>query len=55
MFFAMRMIKHWARLFREVVGYHAWRHLKEVGWCSEQPDLAEGIPLHCRGVGLGDF
>ena len=25
------------------------------GWDSEQPDLAVGVPVHCRGVGLDDF
>lgn len=32
--------------------YHAWKHLMEVGWSFEQPDLVEGNPAHCRGVGL---
>jgi len=22
---------------------------------AEQPDLAVGVPVHCRGVGLGDL
>ena len=25
----------------------------QAGWGSEQPDVAVGIPVHCRGVGLG--
>ena len=24
----------------------------QVGWDSEQPDLVEDVPAHCRGVGL---
>jgi len=27
----------------------------QVGQGSEQPDLVEDVPAHCRGVGLGDF
>ena len=27
----------------------------QVGQDSEQPDLAEDVPAHCRGVGLGDL
>jgi len=27
----------------------------QAGWGSEQPDLAVGVPVHCRGVGLGDL
>jgi len=27
----------------------------QVGGGSEQPDLAEGVPAHCRGVGLDDL
>ena len=26
-----------------------------VGWGSEQPDLVEDVPAHCRGVGLDDL
>jgi len=26
-----------------------------AGWCSEQPDLVEGVIVHCRGVGLYDL
>ena len=24
----------------------------QAGWGSEQPNLAVGVPVHCRGVGL---
>jgi len=27
----------------------------QVGWGSEQPDPAIGVPVHCRGVGLDDL
>ena len=27
----------------------------QAGWSSMQPDLAVGVPVHCRGVGLDDF
>ena len=27
----------------------------QVGQASEQPDLVEDVPAHCRGVGLGDL
>ena len=27
----------------------------QVGWGSEQPDLVEDVPAHCRGVRLDDL
>jgi len=27
----------------------------QVGWGSEQPDLVEDVPAHCRGVAQEDF
>ena len=27
----------------------------QAGWSSMQPDLAVGVPVHCRGAGLDDF
>jgi len=24
----------------------------QAGWGSEQPDLAVGVPVHCKGFGL---
>lgn len=27
----------------------------QAGQVSEQPDLAVGVPLHCRGVGRDDL
>ena len=26
-----------------------------VGWGSEQPDVVEDVPAHCRGIGLDDL
>ena len=26
----------------------------QAGWGSEQPDLAVGVPVHCRRAGLND-
>ena len=27
----------------------------QAGWDSEQCDLAVGVPVHCRGVGIDDL
>ncbi|XP_074934881.1 uncharacterized protein LOC142050286 [Phalacrocorax aristotelis] len=27
----------------------------QVGWGSEQPDLVDDVPVHCRGIGLDDL
>ena len=27
----------------------------QAGWGSEQPDVAIGVPVHCRAVGLDDL
>ena len=27
----------------------------QAGWGSEHPDLAVGVPVHCRGVELDDL
>jgi len=48
----MRVMKHWNKLLRggrcpipgDIQG--------EVGWGSEQPDVVEDVPAHCRGGGL---
>ena len=50
----MRVAKHWHRLPRGVVDAPSLETLSQgqVGRGSEQPDLAEGIPAHCRGAGL---
>jgi len=34
-------------------GCHVPRNIQsQAGWGSEHPDLAVGIPIRCRGVGL---
>lgn len=30
-------------------------HQSQAGWHSEQPDLVEKGPSHCKGIGLGDL
>lgn len=27
----------------------------QAAWCSEQPVLSVGVPIHCRGDGLKGF
>jgi len=48
-FFTVRVVRHWHRLPREVVGAPS---LETVKGRLEQPDLVEDVPVHCRGVGL---
>lgn len=49
----LRMVKHRHRLPREVVGVPSLEIFKaKLEGGSEQPDAAEGVPAHCRGVGL---
>ena len=53
MFFAVRVVRHWdsspkvCPIPGDIKG--------QVGRGSEQPDLAVGVPVYCRGVGLGDL
>jgi len=53
-YFSMRVMKHLNRLSREgrcpILGNIQGR----VGRGSEQPDLAEDVPAHCREGGLND-
>jgi len=34
---------------------HPYKIQGQVGRGSEQPDLVEDVPAHCRGVGLDDL
>ena len=52
--FIIRVGKHWHRLTREMVD--ALGDIQsQSGQGTEQPDIAVGIPVSCRGVGLGDL
>jgi len=54
--FTVRAVRHWNRLIREVVhgpvpeDFHG-----KAGPGSEQPDVAEDVTVHCRGVGLDNL
>ena len=44
------LVKHWHRLPREVVDWGVPGNVQgQVGQGSEQPDLVEDVPAHCRG------
>ena len=42
------MVRHWNRMSGKVVEALSLETFK----VSEQPDIAVGVPVHCRGVGL---
>jgi len=51
------VLNHWNGLPREVEwrmsgGLIPGNNQGQVGWGSEQPDPAEDVPAHCRGLGL---
>ena len=47
MFLTIRAVRHWHRLPREVVDAPSLETFR-----VRHPDLAVGVPVHCRGVGL---
>ena len=53
-----KVVRHWSRLITEVVNALSLEGLDLQGQGergSEQPDLAVGVPVHCRGIGLDDL
>lgn len=35
------------KILKKFESSHLWKH-GQAGWDSEQPDLVEGVPAHCR-------
>ncbi|PKU43805.1 hypothetical protein llap_5871 [Limosa lapponica baueri] len=56
-FFTRRLMKYWHWLPKEVEGALSLETFKVTlwAWGSEQPDLVEDVPAHCRGVGPDDL
>jgi len=55
-FFMVKVLKHWHRLPREGDRCAIPGNMhSQTGRGSEQPDLVEDVPAHCRGVGLDDL
>lgn len=51
----MKLVKNYNRLPREVVDAPSMEINMARLDGAEQPDLAEHIPAHCRGIGLDDL
>ena len=55
-FFTMRVVKTLEQVARRSGRCPIPGNIQgEVGRDSKQPDLVEGVPIHCRGVVLDDF
>jgi len=54
-FFTVTVLKHWNSFPREVIDVLSLEILSQIGCVSEQPDLVEDIPAHCRWIGLDDL
>jgi len=52
----IRVVKHWNRLPTEVLDSPSLEtFMIRLDGAPEQRDLAVGVPVHCRGVGLDDL
>ena len=50
--FKIRAVKHWNRLPMEVFDAPSLETFKASLDGTEHPDVAVGVPVQCRGVGL---
>jgi len=48
-----KVVRHWHRLLREVVGVLSLEVFSQAGQSPEQPDVVTEVPAHGRAVGLG--